>query len=372
MNKLFTKERSNLGRQKELDLAKGVAIIFMVLVHVNEWYQSPAIDGGVYTRVVEFLGSPPAAPVFMILLGIGIVYSRKSDAKTMMKRGIYLIILGYVLNLFREFIPYALVSKIDNDVSYLKEGWDLLWGSDILQFSGLAFIFFSFVKKFKIKNIGIFLIWCGFITLNILLRGHSFDNSIVNGVFRLIWGTDTFAFFPFLSWITFPILGYFFGQLLVRCTNKTLFYKNILIVSGSLSIPLWIYSYVNNVRFGAFGELYQTEYYHQDIMGNIVLCTFVLFWISLCYFVGKYIPAIVHKAMARWSKNINEMYFVHSVLIGWLILVLEESSYMPLQILMLTLFIFIVTDLICIYITNKKVKRRNLKAKRSDVETMAA
>ena len=372
MNKLFTKERSNLGRQKELDLAKGLAIIFMILVHVNETYQSTTIAGGVHNRIIEFLGSPPAAPVFMMLLGVGIVYSKKSTAKVMLKRGISLIIIGYVLNLFREVIPYAILSKVNNDVSYMSDGWDLLWNSDILQFAGLVFIFFSFIKKFKIKNIAIFLIWCGFITLNILLRGKSFDNSVANGIFRLVWGTDGSSYFPFLAWITFPILGYFFGQLLVRCTNKTLFYKNLLIASGAFSIPLWIYSYVNNVSFGAFGELYQVEYYHHDIMGNIVLCTFVLFWISLCYFVGKYIPTMVHKAMARWSKNTNEMYCVHSVLIGFLMLLIEEESYMSLQILILAVFIFIFTDLICIYISNVKVKKRNIKAKENKLETITA
>ena len=37
MEKIFTKEMSNLGRQRELDLAKGLAIIFMIWVHVNEY-----------------------------------------------------------------------------------------------------------------------------------------------------------------------------------------------------------------------------------------------------------------------------------------------------------------------------------------------
>lgn len=372
MNKLFTKERSNLGRQKELDLAKGLAIIFMILVHVNETYQSTTIAGGVHNRIIEFLGSPPAAPVFMMLLGVGIVYSKKSNSKVMLKRGISLIIIAYVLNLLREVIPYYILSIINNDVSYMTDGWDFLLNGDILQFAGLVFIFFSFIKKFKIKNIAIFLIWCGIVTLNMLLRGKSFDNVVLNVIFRLAWGTDSSSYFPFLSWIAYPILGYFFGQLLERCTDKNRFYKNILLITGTLSIPLWIYSYINNVSFGAFGALYQTEYYHHDVMGSIVLGTFALLWVSLCYFAGRYIPKIVHKSMTRWSKNINEMYCVHSVLIGFLMLVIEEESYMSLQILILAVFIFIATDLICIYLSNVKLKKRNIKVKESDLETIAA
>lgn len=357
MKNIFTDSKVNLGHQKELDIAKGLAIIFMVWVHVNETYQSPTIEGGVYNRIIEFIGSPPAAPVFMLLLGLGIVYSRKSTAETLFKRGIILVVVGYILNILRDFIPYLLLSEVYSDASYIKEGWDLIWGIDILQFAGLAFIFFSVIKKFNVSNTNLFIIWCGFATSNILLRGISFDNSIVNNFFRLIWGTDDYSWFPFLTWISFPICGYLFGQLLIRCTNRAILYKKVLIITGTLSIPLWIYSYVNNVRFGAFGELYQTEYYHHDIIGNVVLCTFALFCISICYFISKHVPETIQKAMTRWSKNTNSIYCIHMIIIGYLMLLIEEVSLMPLQIFVLTIFIFGLTDLICIFIGKIKQKK---------------
>ena len=40
----FVNEQVNLGRQKELDIAKGIAIIFMVFCHVFEmlcWFFNP-------------------------------------------------------------------------------------------------------------------------------------------------------------------------------------------------------------------------------------------------------------------------------------------------------------------------------------------
>lgn len=362
MKEIFTKEESNFGRQRELDIAKGIAVFFMIWVHVNEVYQSTAIEGGVYNRIIEFIGSPPAAPIFMMMLGTGIIYSKKSTAGILLKRGIFLVCLGYILNFFRDYIPYFLLTMLNNDPEYIIEGWELLWGTDILHFAGLSFMFFSFIKKFKIKTIGIFMIWCGFVTLNILLKGVSFDNPIINGFFRLIWGTDENAWFPFLTWITFPVMGYFFGQLLIRCNDKNTLYKNILLISGSFSIPLWIYSYFNDIRFGAFGELYQTEYYHHDIIGNIVLCTFALFWISICYFISKCIPEILEKIMVRWSRNINSMYCVHWIIIGYLMLVLEEVAYMPLEIFIIMIVVCITTDIICTIFTKRKLARYSLKA----------
>lgn len=80
MGKIFTNEKVNCGRQRELDVAKGLAVIFMVLVHVYEVYGG-SVEGTTFSHVVEFLGSPPAAPVFMFLLGVGVVYSRKNTPK---------------------------------------------------------------------------------------------------------------------------------------------------------------------------------------------------------------------------------------------------------------------------------------------------
>lgn len=359
MNKIFTEEKSNLGRQNELDLAKGLAIIFMVIIHVNELYQSSALESGIYNRVIEFIGSPTAAPIFMMLLGVGIVYSKKSNDKVLLKRGLFLLIFAYALSVVRDFIPYMLVGKINNDVSAIKTGWDLIWAVDILQFAALAFIFFAFIKKFKVINMYVIIIWLAFATLNILLKGITFDNSFFNGFFRLIWGTDDLAWFPFLSWISFPICGYLFGELLIRCSNKKLFYKNTLILTSVLSVVLWIYAYVNNVQFGAFGELYQIEYYHQEFMGNIILCVFSVFWISLCYFIYDYMPKIVKKSMVRYSKNTDMMYCVQWIIISYLMIILERNAYRPLQLWIISICVFIATDLICIGISNVKVKRNS-------------
>lgn len=359
MRKIFTKEKSNFGRQEELDLAKGLAIIFMIIIHVNELYQSKTLETGMYNRVIEFIGSPPAAPIFMMMLGIGIVYSKKSNAKILFKRGLILLVLSYILNIFRDFIPHLILAKVNNDISYIKTGLDLMWAMDILQFAALVFIFFAFVKKFKINNMYLFIIWCGFATLNIFLSGVSFDNNVLNTLGRFIWGTDSLAWFPFLSWIAFPILGYFFGELLIRCTNKTVFYKNLLILTSSLSVLLWIYAYVNNVQFGAFGELYQGAYYHQEFMGNIILCVFALFWISLCYFAYGYLPEMVKNIMERYSKNTDMMYCVHWIIISYSMLVLEVSSYMQLQLFIIAGVLLIATDVICIFISSVKLKKKS-------------
>ena len=121
MEQIFSKQIVNLGRQKELDFAKGLAIIFMVLVHTGEYFQGES--GELYERIVEFLGSPPAAPIFMLALGVGIVYSKRNDASTLLKRGVKLLALGYAFNIISDVILNTLLMKITGDTTEAGEIW---------------------------------------------------------------------------------------------------------------------------------------------------------------------------------------------------------------------------------------------------------
>ncbi|MBW6411267.1 heparan-alpha-glucosaminide N-acetyltransferase domain-containing protein [Clostridium weizhouense] len=357
MTELFTKEKINSGRQKELDIAKGLAILFMILVHINEVYVHPSLETSMYSKIIEFIGSPPAAPIFMFLLGLGIVYSKRSNPKYLIKRGILIFLLAYALNFFRDFIPFNLLSILDSDPSYKEEAISSLFGIDILPFAGLTFLFFGIVKKLKFKDSHIAITWCIFETLNLFLRDNSTGMIVTDRIFGVLWGTNDYSWFPFLSWIAFPIFGYFFGKLLIRCKNKQLFYKKCFIISLVALVPLVIYAYINGVEFGAFGdELYQETYYHHDIMGNIILGTFSVFWISIIYFITNYIPEKIYIHFARWSKNITKMYCVHWILLGYSMLLFELESYMPIKILGLFIVIFIITDIICTKLSKIKKK----------------
>lgn len=365
MEQIFSKQIVNSGRQKELDFAKGLAIIFMVLVHTGEYFQGES--GELYERIVEFLGSPPAAPIFMMLLGVGIVYSKKNSAEELLKRGIILLIGGYIFNIFREGIPYMLLAKRTGDITYIVEAKAYLVGIDILAFAGLTFLFFGLIKKFNIKDKYIPVIWCGFASLNLMLRGISFENNTLNAVGGLFWGTFENSWFPFLTWIFYPILGYFFALLLIRCKDKDVFYKWILVSMGILTSVLWLYAYINDVRFGAFGELYQTEYYHHDLMGNMVLGTFALFWLSLCFYVLKVIPEGIYRVFARWSRNTNMIYCIYYLMLGWLILIIEAEAQSPKIVMIIAISVFIATDLVCMAI-QRYIKPKRAKAQSTNIQ----
>lgn len=78
------KDRVNTGRQPELDVAKVAAILYMVVIHVyeemsvvNYWVRPDSL----FRTVLEFLGGPLAAPVFMFAMGVGMVYTRHRSSR---------------------------------------------------------------------------------------------------------------------------------------------------------------------------------------------------------------------------------------------------------------------------------------------------
>lgn len=347
MNSLFSQEKINNKRQVELDVAKGIAIIFMIWVHVKEYYMSLVYEGSLYDRVSEFCGSPPTAPVFMLILGISVHYARNNTYKALAKRGGILLLISYTLNFIRDTVPLYIQYRRDGDKEILEESLYSLVGVDILTFAGLVFLFLALVKKWNLNNKEIFVVWCMLCTANILLKAVTLPNQALNVIFAPIWQTYDYSWFPFLSWFSFPLAGYVLGGYLIRCKDKKIFYKSMAIISGAVSIPLWIYSYFHHVRFGAFGNLWQDEYYGQDILGNLVLTAFALFWISMIYFIVPYIPTFIVKILTRWSKNINRIYCISYVLLGFGLLVIEGQNWSPLRVSFLAVGFFILTDIIC-------------------------
>lgn len=356
MAQIFSNENVNKGRQIELDIARGLAVLFMVLIHTQEYFSSEYARNTYTGMVIDFLGGIPAAPVFMFLLGIGIVYTRNDDPKSFVKRGLLLIGAGYTLSFMRGTLPNLFNFAIFKDPTYWKMAVDTFTYVDIFQFSGLAMILFGFIKKFKPSNVLIILLTIGFAVLNLLSAGIQTDGLLSSALSGLFWGSNSLSFFPFLTWIFYPLVGYVFGTYLVRCKDKNRFYG--LSFMGALLV-LFTTNYVF-VEFLEFETLLDNAelYYHHQILGNVIATAIVVIWLSVLYFTVSALPSWLNKVIGRWSKNVSEIYFIHWIIIGWMgVLISYDSLYLP-HYFVLMLMIFIFSDLAAeLYLMKKKLKK---------------
>ena len=105
---LFSTETVNAGRQPAVDLCKTVSIILMILCHVFyavKYTNTPSLSATyIAHNLVRLLG----AQFFMFSMGLGLAYTRSDSPKCCFKRGVILLLTGYLLNFLREILPWMI------------------------------------------------------------------------------------------------------------------------------------------------------------------------------------------------------------------------------------------------------------------------
>lgn len=366
-------ERINAGRQKELDYAKGLAIFFMIAVHCLETFSnSSVIEDSAYGITIEFLGSFTSATVFMILLGVGVIYSSKAQPLLLFRRGLILVAAGYLLNLMRGFLPMLVSWQLTGDDEWLSDMAIELLRIDILQLAGLTFLFFGVAKKMKFKPLAYAGALIVFELINFLLINYGFyyadimdyqnQKFFLAGVAGLLWGTSELSSFPFLTWIFYPIAGYLFGQYLIKQDaegKKRLFTITTLVSAVIFSTVVFLCWYFE-VDYG-----WETDaaFYHHLILGNIVFgsCAFLL--IGIVFFLSRYIPEVLQTILSRWSKNVTEIYFVQWTLIGWTAVGTDYNQFGVAKTIAITIAVLIASDWVTdLYRKNKLNSRKKGRA----------
>ena len=339
--------------------------MFMVLVHSYEIFTSSPIPPNIPGFFIIFLGTMPAAPVFMFAMGVGLVYSRKNTPKMLFSRGVILFILGFVLDFFRDFLPQLWLYRVTGDIDQLILGIHWLFGIDVLAFAGFTLMFFAAAMKFNFKNKHYILAAIIFAAANLLLSNINPENYVIKIICGMFWGTNEYTWFPFLTWIAYPIFGYLFGLFLIRCNDKKEFYKTVLFTFLPVYLLFLIYSFVRGIDFSDLGAFFQGAFFHHDFISNIMLIPFVFCWAGLFYFLSPYIPGFVNNTLSRLSKNITSFYCVHWLILGWI----QSFFYkiMPLSlswILLISLAVIITSDFISVHYL--KIKSRVIKYKNNE------
>ena len=203
-----------------LDIARGFAIFGMFTQHCMIVHEVSAGEGeSLLANLFVLLGTAPAAPVFMLIMGAFLMKSKASTRQNIW-RGIKLLILGLILNFLRFTIPLLIAILLyGSDSLHLAEGETLLtlsFSVDILQLAGLSLIFCTLIKRIaEQKNTIPFLI------LIVLLASPFLWGKFGGNPFSdLFWGDAKTVYFPFFPWIIYPLLGMYLSRHLI--SGKTL------------------------------------------------------------------------------------------------------------------------------------------------------
>ena len=311
---------TNKGRQFEVDLVKFLAIPFMICIHFYEQfgafdYQRELPDS-VFRNMMEFIGGPLAAPVFMFSMGIGMVYTSRSTTKDFIRRGAGLLLAGYSLNFVRQTLPQLIGMAMGID-----SGIDIIGGFlcvDILPFAGMAFLSIGLMRKLKLSSWHICVLAFLMQSLGIFFAGIHMEPGVIQNLIGLIVPTGKWTSFPLALWLVYPALGIIFGEYLMKCRDKAKAYKIILFYSAvfftALNSGLIYAGYDIRLIYSLCGD----SYYHQNMISTLWITPVIMAALAVGYLLfGKAEDTRTGILIRYCSINLNTIYIIQWLIIAY-------------------------------------------------------
>lgn len=329
-----------------IDLVRGLSVLLMIPVHammiystVDTWTNSSL---GKFAQLLE-----KGTPIFLVAMGLSFVFSHRSSMVDILKRGIRILLTGYLLNLLRFVIPMLFFGGLPKEMitgNGLVEGepYNLVYFTllgDILQLSGMSLILMGIILKFIKEKYAALIAALLIIIFSKELSGTRLGIIGLDYFLDLLWGNKYNVYFPVFPWMSFIFIGLFFGMW-YKEKNKNTYYMfktmlpfgiGFILMGGGLC---W-YNY--EYHFG--------DYYHLGPGGTIILIgiNLMIVWVSnVLTNLG-----VTSKLLTYCSENVTSFYFIQWVLIYWGISLFgfgEQESQLKLIsiILGITILTFIV------------------------------
>jgi uncharacterized membrane protein len=297
------------ARSNTADLLKGIAVLLMIQIHLIELFAHQNISKSAIGDFLLFLGGPPAAPIFILIMGYFLAATKQS-AMQLVSRGVKLFILGMLLNVALNLNLFISVSqgilKIDT-IPYL-------FGVDIFHFAGISMVLIAALKKLLGKS---YIVPIGLAILSAFL-GHYLLNYIPQDTSLIylssyFYGSSHWAYFPVFPWIAYTFLGIAFYQIQQQVELNKFKHLWIKVVMGLLFIGFLFCTIAYAIKLSANLQ----SYYHHGIQFFAWIVAFLLFY---CFFVQQvnriWGNTLVFKYIQWLGKNVTVIYIIQWIVIG--------------------------------------------------------
>ena len=290
------------------DTLKGVAVILMVQVHLMELFANELTYNSMIGKISLFLGGPPAAPVFMAVMGYFLAYSDKHLSKSLW-RGTKLILLGLILNIGMNF--NLLIKTLQGNLDI--NPWQYVFGVDILFLAGLSIILISLLKLVFNEKLLLWLLAILFFGgINRFLPVYSGENQLLKYALPYFSGFSPWSYFPVFPWMTYVLIGFTFRLAVKKNLLPALSSKTTTYIFAALVLVL-AFTFVFGLRISSILEVY----YHHNIVFVLWTMAFLAFWLILFGHLDQFFGKSDVFAYLRWvGKNVTVFYVVQWLIIG--------------------------------------------------------
>ena len=317
--RLFGQDEVNTGRQVNLDLAKDIAIVFMILSHMLEYSQTGVAKGLPYA--ITFIGAHPfGAPVFMLCMGIGITYSRhRNDPAALCRRGVRLFLAAYALNLVRALGVLAAGAATGRPGAMADWALGEALIIDILQFAGLSCLLLGLLLRLRIPYPAILAaaaaMSLGGSAIRFATTGHPASDAVL-GLFAGIRGEVVESYFPLLNWFVFVVAGYGMGTWLRRCQDPDRLYRILTPVTGLVFLGYTAYAAPRGIGMYDTGTV--LNFYHIRTWDAFICLNAMMMSAGLWHFLLKKAPAGIRREITRCASDVLRIYLIQWFFVIWI------------------------------------------------------
>ena len=302
-------------RVRAFDLAAGLAVFFMILVHVLWHWGTPDTWTTPIGEAISYLAGPTATPVFMFLIGASLGAARRSGTGTLVGRGLWLFALGYLLNLLRGVIPFTLgttTGVITEAQVAPYNAWWLGTTVDLHHVVGLSLIAIALLRTRAQPG----WLWLGLAGVLILvapwLRAVSFGSPILDAPLTPFLGSAPNVYYAFVPWLAYPLAGAVFGSMMARSADRTGLFRRAGVVGVVLLLIGGALIAIQQPSFDVY------TYWRQPASFAVAIMGIILVWLALCDIVTRRHWADTGLGFFYgWSDRVIAIYFTHWIIVGW-------------------------------------------------------
>ena len=299
-------------RDGTADLLKGLAVLFMIQVHLMEQFVSRDTFNSIIGKTSMFLGGPPCAPVFLAVMGYFLAFSEKPFSY-FLKRGILLFFGGILLNAARSanLLIHIMCGEVHLDP------WFFIMGADILTLAGLSLVLTGCTRMIFKNNASFYALTALVVAaISPWLNRFSLGEKIPGHIIAFLWGTADWSYFPIFPWFAYVLVGFAFRLFVIKSTfvNKIKIQDHFIYF-----VPLWIGIIITIPYASAF--TYNLDgpggYYHHGIL---FFCWVILFLLSYLVLVNLMEATSGDKMVAgmiKWiGQKVTTLYVIQWLIIG--------------------------------------------------------
>jgi len=302
-------------RVRAFDLARGLAVVFMVAVHVLWHWGAPDTWLSPVGQVISFLGGPTAAPVFMFLMGASLAFSSRTSFRSLVVRGLWLLWLGYLLNVLRGVLPAYLGLTFGVITADQIAPFTLPWLAttvDVHHMAGLSLIALAGLRVAARPGWTWLALGAGIVLAGPFLRGLEFGTPLLDAPLTPVLGGAPNVYYAVVPWIAYPLVGGVFGSVVARAADRPRVFRAGALLGGALCAAGIAWFAISPPSFDV------NTYWRMPPAYFVAITGFVLVWLWGCDLAVRRVRANpAFDFLYGWSSRVIAIYFTHWLVVGW-------------------------------------------------------